>query len=199
MGYGLGAIETWLYGGSFGSRHRGAGECSGDGGWKDGRSLIRLRPNDSSLRCQFAYSRIPVAERGARPAATSKRGGLVLGKGAGLSNVFGSNPDGIAVCYSSAVVAPAVSSVRADEGLVGGKSILGAKSGGGGLNAASSHDRIHRSVSGSGEVPRVGGSSGAEQSEGDDAPACRNASHCAVGQIVVREREHTLLHHTASE
>ena len=94
-----------------------------------------------------------------------------MGKRAGLSNVLGSDPDGIAVGDGSAIVAPAVASRWANIELVGGETILGPKSGGSGLNAAGSDDRIHRSIGGRGEVPRVGGSSGTEQSEGDDAPA----------------------------
>src|SRR5258708_1533121 len=124
------------------------------------------------LRGQFTDSRIPVAQGCSRPAATSERGGFVLGEGAGLSNVLGSDPDGIAVGNRSAIVAPPVSSRRTDVELVGGETIVGSESAGCSLNAAGSDESIDRSVGGSGEVARVGGSSGAEQSESDDAPAC---------------------------
>src|SRR6266849_2765237 len=77
------------------------------------------------LRGQFTDSRIPVAEGCSRPAATSEWGGFVLGEGAGLSNVLGSDPDGISVGDGGAIVAPAVASRRTDVELVGGETIVG--------------------------------------------------------------------------
>src|SRR5712692_4695444 len=132
----------------------------------------------------------PVRLLGAGVAA-SEVGGEPSSKGAGLVDVFGGEPDGIAVAGGCAVVAPTRARAKRAKGMKTGEAIVRASAFGSNVNVTDADDVIHAGIAGAGKMVVT------QNGEGHDAATALRYGECGIGEVIPCQTRVTLLHDVA--
>src|SRR5437016_608835 len=137
----------------------------------------------SILHSQMTDARIPIAQAGTCPTATTEGGSCIPGKSTGLSDVLRGDPERVADHRCGTVVPPAGARRVADKGFVAGKAIIGPQTRGYHVDRTYATLCIDGSIACARKIVR------ADHGEGQNASPAGSHPNGGVGQVIVSQSE----------